>query len=156
MCSVSSDWLRVDVAFNTMKEVADHINEVKRDQDDRQHIQASLLNYDGPDLCSLGEFVKDGEVFQGGKNARYIFLFHKLFLLTKIHHDRHHEVKLKISTDNLIVQEGAENERNFSVTKFDDKNKVRKLSIYHVQTYIQWEETQTKMVCRLRRCFKSL
>ena len=123
--------MRVDVAFSTMKEVADHINEVKRDQDDRQHIQASLLNYDGPDLCSLGEFVKDGEVFQGGKNARYIFLFHKLFLLTKIHHDRHHEVKLKISTDNLIVQEGADNERNFSVTKFDDKNKVRKI-------FLQW------------------
>lgn len=125
MCGESS---RVDTALKAMNEVADHINEVKRDHDDQLHlqdIQALLLNYDGPELASLGEFVMEG-VMNQGKGTRYILLFHKLFLLLKPHHDRL-EVKLKIPTDNLIVLEGAESDRSFSVTPFDDyKTKVRR------------------------------
>jgi hypothetical protein len=110
-----------------MNEVADHINEFKRDHDDKLHlqdIQALLLNYEGPDLCSLGEFVLEG-VMNQGKHTRFILLFHKLFILLKPHHDRL-EVKHKIPTENLIVLEGSENNFSFSVQPFGDYNtKVR-------------------------------
>ena len=123
MCGISSE---VESALTSMNEVADHINEVKRDHDDQLHlqdIQALLLNYEGPELCCLGEFVLEG-VMNQGKHTRYLLLFHKLFLLLKPHHDRL-EVKLKIPTDNLIVLEGPEHQKSFSVTPFDDyKTKV--------------------------------
>jgi len=121
----------VNMALCEMKSVADHVNEVKRNHEDSyddqlklQDIQARLLNYEGPELSCLGEFVLETKAFNQSRNRRYILLFHKLFLLLKPHHDRL-EVKLKIPTDNLIVLEGAENEKSFSVTPFDDyKTKV--------------------------------
>ena len=112
------------MATNSMSNVANHINEVQRQNEDRlylQDIQALLLNYEGPELSCLGDFCMDGVVYHG-RNERFVLLFHKLFILLKPHHDRL-EVKLKIPTDNLIVLEGAD--RNFQVTPFDDiKNKV--------------------------------
>ena len=112
------------MAVAEMTNVANHINEVQRENEDRhmlQEFQALLLNYDGPELTRLGEFCMDGEVFQG-KQERYILLFHKLFILLKWHHDRL-EVRHQITTDNLIVLEGED--RSFQVTPFDDiKNKV--------------------------------
>ena len=108
-----------------MTDVANHINEVQRQNEDRhylQDIQALLLNYDGPELTRLGEFCMEGEVYQGKNQERYILLFHKLFILLKWHHDRL-EVRHQIATDNLIVLEGED--RAFQVTPFDDiKNKV--------------------------------
>ena len=116
---------RIEMATNSMSNVANHINEVQRQNEDRlylQDIQALLLNYEGPELSCLGDFCMDGVVYHG-RNERFVLLFHKLFILLKPHHDRL-EVKLKIPTDNLIVLEGAD--RNFQVTPFDDiKNKVR-------------------------------
>jgi len=115
---------RIEMATNSMSNVANHINEVQRQNEDRlylQDIQALLLNYEGPELSCLGDFCMDGVVYHG-RNERFVLLFHKLFILLKPHHDRL-EVKLKIPTDNLIVLEGAD--RNFQVTPFDDiKNKV--------------------------------
>ena len=119
---------RIELATNSMSNVANHINEVQRQTEDDerlrryiQDIQALLLNYEGPELSCLGDFCMDGVVYHG-RNERFVLLFHKLFILVKPHHDRL-EVKLKIPTDNLIVLEGAD--RNFQVTPFDDiKNKV--------------------------------
>ena len=118
------------MAVDTMTDVANHINEVQRQNEDRhylQDIQALLLNYDGPELTRLGEFCMEGEVNQG-RQERYILLFHKLFILLKWHHDRL-EVRHQISTDNLIVLEG--DDRTFQVTPFDNiKSKV-----FHSQLY---------------------
>ena len=123
---------RIEMATNSMSNVANHINEVQRQNEDRlylQDIQALLLNYEGPELSCLGDFCMDGVVYHG-RNERFVLLFHKLFILLKPHHDRL-EVKLKIPTDNLIVLEGAD--RNFQVTPFDDiKNKVRPDASYRL------------------------
>ena len=121
----------IRVAVDAMTDVANYINEVQRQNEDRhylQRVQALLLNYDGPELTRLGEFCMEGEVYQG-KQERYVLLFHKLFLLLKWHHDRL-EVRHQISTDNLIVLEGED--RTFQVTPFDDiKNKV---GLNYIQT----------------------
>ena len=114
----------MDSATTAMSNVANHINEVQRQNEDRlylQDIQALLLNYEGPELSCLGDFCMDGVVYHG-KHERFVLLFHKLFLLLKPHHDRL-EVKLKIPTENLIVLEGPD--RTFQITPFDDiKTKV--------------------------------
>ncbi|KAK9887048.1 hypothetical protein WA026_019972 [Henosepilachna vigintioctopunctata] len=115
----------VDLALTTMTGIASDINMMKRKHEYAvrvQEIQSQLYGWNGPDLTALGELIAEGTFrVVGARGRRHVFLFEKVFLMTKNKQDGALAYKFHIMCSNLMLVEQIRGEPlSFHVLPFDN------------------------------------
>eukprot|EP00051_Salpingoeca_urceolata_P004764 m.67537 g.67537 ORF g.67537 m.67537 type:complete len:263 (+) comp13834_c1_seq4:1650-2438(+) len=101
------DHENVERALDITKEIASTINEEKRNREEIVRLQASLENWEGPDILDIStKLIHEGtltKISNGKAQERHFFLFDNLFVYCKRSLSGKLEVKGKISTDSFTV-----------------------------------------------------
>ncbi|KAL3284502.1 hypothetical protein HHI36_018661 [Cryptolaemus montrouzieri] len=135
----------VELALATMTGIASDINLMKRKHEHAvrvQEIQSQLYGWNGPDLTALGELVAEGTFrVVGARGRRHVFLFDKVFLMTKSKQDGMLAYKFHIMCSNLMLVEQIRGESlSFQVLPFDNPKlqcTLRARSIQHKREWTQ-------------------
>nr|XP_006812308.1 PREDICTED: dentin sialophosphoprotein-like [Saccoglossus kowalevskii] len=118
----------VEKALDTMTEVAEYINDMKRKHEAAVHVQEiqSVLHGWGGTLTSYGELVlEDTFHMVGARAGRYLYLFEKALLIGKRREDGLISVKADILCSNMVLQEMVLKDNLwFGIYPFDN-NKVQ-------------------------------
>ena len=103
-------------AFDCMSQVAEEINLMKRKHELTLHIneiQSMLIGWNGLDLNCYGELILEEQLkIKGYRKERHIFLFEKLFLVTKKEEDVYIN-PMHIFVENLMLLETPKEGANF-------------------------------------------
>ncbi|XP_044766488.1 uncharacterized protein LOC123322602 isoform X2 [Coccinella septempunctata] len=115
----------VDLALTTMTGIASDINIMKRKHEHAvrvQEIQSQLYGWNGPALTALGELIAEGTFrVVGARGRRHVFLFDKVFLMTKSKQGGVLAYKFHIMCSNLMLVEQVRGEPlSFQVLPFDN------------------------------------
>ncbi|XP_045461885.1 pleckstrin homology domain-containing family G member 3 isoform X2 [Harmonia axyridis] len=115
----------VDLALTTMTGIASDINMMKRKHEHAvrvQEIQSQLYGWNGPALTALGELIAEGTFrVVGARGRRHVFLFDKVFLMTKSKQGGVLAYKFHIMCSNLMLVEQVRGEPlSFQVLPFDN------------------------------------
>ena len=111
-------------AFDSMSEVAEEINSMKRKHELTlrvNEIQSMLVGWSGQDLNCYGELVLEDQFkVKGYRKERHIFLFEKLFLVAK-KEDEEYIHPMHILLNNLMLLETPKEGNNY-LRVYEHKN----------------------------------
>ncbi|KAI6647623.1 Pleckstrin domain-containing family G member 2 [Oopsacas minuta] len=111
-------------ALDCMSEVSEEINLMKRKHELTlrvNEIQSMLVGWNGQDLNSFGQLLLEDQLkIKGYRKERNVFLFEKLFLVTKME-DEQYTQPMYIPVNNLMLLE-APKEGNSYLRVYEQKN----------------------------------
>lgn len=99
---------------------------MKRRHEDAERVleiqSSTAYGWTGPDLTTSGELLMEGKFgLRGAKAPRYVFLFEKIFLLTKQKEDGGLIYKAHVDSSNLMLIESIPGEPlSFHIVPFDN------------------------------------
>ncbi|XP_016984895.1 uncharacterized protein LOC108048631 isoform X2 [Drosophila rhopaloa] len=127
-----SDLKEVAEAHVIMRQVAYHIDQVKRKQEQQSRVKelsGILDGWLGPELTVLGELRQEGLLMDQHNKQRLVLLFATMLIITKQKEDGRLQFKTYISQNNLMLSEHLPGEpSSFYVIPFDEPRHQIKLT----------------------------
>lgn len=135
-------------AHTSMMDVANHLNEMKRNQERRTEIQRLLLGNNGMDLSSFGDLILEDKFNNGLRDVNWAFLFRKGLLIAKKRRDDQLQLKTTIMCSNLMLVESIPREPlSFHVLPFDSPKTQYTLQARNLDQKQRWcREIKTLML----------
>ncbi|XP_017865603.1 PREDICTED: uncharacterized protein LOC108615559 isoform X1 [Drosophila arizonae] len=126
------DVKEVAEAYAIMRQVAHHIDQVKRQQEQQSRVKelsGILDGWMGPDLSVLRELRHEGLLMEQHNKPRQVLLFETMLIITKQKEDGRLQFKSLITQKNLMLSEHLPGEpTSFYVIPFDDPRNQIKLT----------------------------
>ncbi|XP_064541418.1 myosin-M heavy chain isoform X2 [Drosophila montana] len=126
------DVKEVAEAYAIMRQVAHHIDQVKRQQEQQSRVKelsGILDGWMGPDLSVLRELRHEGLLMEQHNKPRQVLLFETMLIITKQKEDGRLQFKSLITQKNLMLSEHLPGEpTSFYVIPFDEPRNQIKLT----------------------------
>jgi len=152
-------------AYESMLDVSDYVNEVKRDSEQLQiikEIQISITDWNMPpghELCDYGRLRKDSELKiqahdTANKKTRYVFVFDKMLLVCKAKGD-HYSYKDSLKIQDYKVQDVSSRTTRDTRYSFSFML-VHKDNLHAYTLFARTEDRKNEWIQALREAFDNV